>query len=708
LVDAILSGASSAARELFSRDEQMKILLSWLREFVPFDKEPGELATDLSLLGFAVDAISREGDETVLDIDVTTNRPDILSHYGLAREVAARYGLALAVQPAPVGEAAKAKPRGRRKDAMVEIVSPELCGRYSARLIRGVAVQPSPDWLARRLERVGVRAINNVADATNYVLMAYGHPMHAFDLDRLEGGRILVRRAADGESLTTLDSVERKLTSEDLVIADARRAVALAGVMGGLDTEISAGTKNVLLESAWFDPVAVRRTSKRQGLHTEASHRFERGADIEATVQSADRCIELIRELAGGEVDPATVDAYPRPLQRHPVLLHRWELSRHLGLEIPPEDVERILYTLGFHPRAKGRAGWTCVAPSHRVDITREIDLVEEVARHYGYERFPLRLPATLGEPSHKAPNSEKEESIRSLLLGLGYDETISMVLASRATEAFGDTPAVALANPQSEEAAVLRTSLVPGLLDAVQWNINRGQDTVRLFEIGNIYYRERERYREPPVVALAATGARVEGGLDRPASEVNFYDFKGDIEQVVESLAETQCQFVADSLPGYYRAGHAARVLLDGKTVARLGQLHPDHAERWKLRRPVYIAEVFLSSLYAQRTRVPQARPLSRYPAVERDFSIVLADAVHFEAVRDAISTLGIPEIVAMKPVEVFRGGGIDRGHYSLLLRVTLQSAAATLTEAELTAASTRIIQALESRLRATIRMSG
>ncbi|MBI4478542.1 MAG: phenylalanine--tRNA ligase subunit beta [Acidobacteria bacterium] len=691
----------------------MKILLSWLREFVPFEKEPRELATDLSMLGFAVDAITSEGNETVFEIDVTTNRPDALSHYGLAREVAARYGLPFPPLATPAGEPNKARPRARRKDAMVEIVATDLCGRYSARLIHGVEVRPSPEWLARRLELAGVRSINNVADATNYVLMAYGHPMHAFDLDQLQGGRIIVRRAASGEQFTTLDGVCRTLTSDDLVIADAGRAVALAGVMGGLDTEISLGTKNVLLESAWFDPVAVRRTSKRQGLHTEASHRFERGADIEATVLCANRCIELIHGLAGGELDPAIVDAYPKPFVHRHVLLRRWELSRHLGLEIPPEEVERILYGLGFLPRVKGRTGWTCAVPSHRVDITREIDLVEEVARHYGYDRFPLRLPATLGEPSHNSPNAEKEERVRALLLGLGYDETISMTLVSRAAESYGDAAAIPLSNPLSEEAAVLRTSLAPGLLAAVQWNVNRGQQDVRFFEIGNIYLRQGEGYSEPPVVALAALDEGAEGGLmedgsARPAAEHSFFDLKGDIEQVIELFSDANCQFVPDGLPGYYRPGHSARAVLDGKTVARFGELSPQETEQWKFRRRAFLAEILLETLYPQPPRVPQAQPLSRYPAVERDFSVVLPDGVLFDAVRQTVDALHIPDLLAVRPVEIFRGGSIEAGHYSLLLRITLQSVEATLTEAELTDRSSRIIAALEGTLGARIRMSG
>ncbi|HEY7679150.1 MAG TPA: phenylalanine--tRNA ligase subunit beta [Terriglobia bacterium] len=682
----------------------MKILLSWLREFVPFTVEPKQLATDLSQFGLAVDALSAEGEETVLELDVTTNRPDCLSHYGVARELAAFYKLPLA----PFGEPPHTRPRPRRKDAMVEIVATDLCGRYSARVIRGVAVGPSPDWLSRRLELVGVRSINNVADATNYVLMAYGHPMHAFDMDRLQGGRILVRRASEGEPLTTLDGVERKLTANDLVIADAKRAVALAGVMGGRDSEISAATKNVLLESAWFDPVAVRKTAKRQGLHTEASHRFERGADIEATLPCADRCIELIRQLAGGEPDPTSADAFPKALSRHPILLRRWELARHLGVEIAPEEAEGILNRLSLFPRAKGRMGWNCIAPSYRVDLNREIDLVEEVARHYGYDRVPGRLPSTLGQAAERSPDAEKEGRVRQLLLSLGYDETVSSPLVSQDTAAFGEDTPVALANPLSAEAAILRTSLVPNLLVAMQWNLNRGQENVALFEIGNTYRRDPDGYREPRVAVFAATGERVASGLEGPGKEWGFFDVKGDVEQAVDLFAVNSYQFDSGTPPNYYRPGHFARLLMEGKTAGRFGQLNPGAAEQWKFRREVFVGEIFLDVLYAFGLRSPQVRPVSRYPSVERDFSVVLPEGRTFEAVRQAVVSLGMAELVGVRPVEIFRGAQVAAGHYSMLLRVTLQSDQGTLTEADLAERSARIIESLERRLGATIRMSG
>jgi len=594
-----------------------------------------------------------------------------------------------------------------RRDPVVAILATDLCRRYSARIIRGVKVGPSPEWLARRLERVGVRPINNVADATNYVLMEFGHPLHAFDLDRLEQGRIVVRRAADSELLRTLDGVERRLAPSDLVIADARRAVALAGVMGGLDTEISLDTTNVLLESAWFEPVTVRRTAKKQGLHTEASHRFERGADIGATRAAANRCIGLIRELAGGEVDPHVADVYPQPKAPQSVLLRSAELVRHLGMEIPAEDVERILTGLGFAPRPRGRAAWRCTAPTHRVDVSREIDLVEEVARHYGYDRFPLRLPASSGQPARKAPHAAQEERLRALLLGLGYDEALSAVLVSRATEEFGEAPPVVLANPLSEEAAILRTSMVPSLLSAVQWNRNRGQETVRLFEIGSVYWRGPSGLREPPVLGLVATGDRIESGLNQTPRRYDCLDLRGDVEQCAGVFELDSLQLDGERLPAYYRAGHAARLTVEGATVARLGPLSLDVAEQWKFRQPVYLAEIFLERLYSRNLRLPRARPISRFPAVERDFSLLLPRDVRFDNVREAVVALGIPELAEVAPVEMIA----DRPpatpeRYSLLLRLTLQSHQATLTEAELAGWSARVIECLERKLGAQVRM--
>lgn len=686
----------------------MKIVLSWLREFAPLTAQPREIAHSLTMLGLAVDAIAHDDGETIFELDITTNRPDCLNHYGVARELAAHYGLTLAAPFGLAPEADRPRARGKRKDGLVEIEATDLCLRYSARIVHGIEVRPSPDWLRKRLDACGVRAINNIADATNYILLAYGHPLHAFDLNRLQGGRILVRNARDGEKLKTLDGVERTLTPSDLVIADAKDAVALAGIMGGEASEISAGTRDVLIEAAWFDSSTIRRSAKRLGMRTEASYRFERGADLEATLPSATKCAELIQSLAGGTIDPISLDAFPKAPVRPPVLLRRWEIERHLGMEVPPAEVAQILDRLGFQPREKGRIGWNCTLPSHRADIAREIDLVEEVARQYGFDKFPLRLPASSGHASHQTVHARQESRVIERVLALGYDETISAVMVRHHSDHHAEDRSVALSNPLSEEMALLRLSLVPGILDAIQWNVNRGQRDVHLFEIGKTYEMRAGHYIETAWLCLGTIGAREADRVGAAGRGADFCDLKGDAEQIAALFSLKHVTVDAADLPAHYRPGHAARLLSDGQVIALFGQLSTAEAEQRKFRHPVYLAEINLDALYKHPLRLPQVKPLSRFPEVERDFSLILPEGTQFDAVRAAVRAAGVSGIEGIRPVETFRGGSLQPGTYSLLLRITLQNTAGTFTEAELAEACAKIIAALQERASAQIRASG
>src|SRR5437588_1419043 len=388
----------------------MKILYDWLKEFVAVPFAPGELRERLSLAGIAVEGLDETQAGPLLDLDLTINRPDCLGHYGVAREVAALTRKQLPPLSPTLSEAGETA----TSVARVEIESPDLCGRFTARVLRAVKVQPSPDWLRRRLKALGQASINNVVDATNYVMLELGHPMHAYDLDHLAERRIIVRRARQGEKIRTLDGVERALSSDTCVIADATRSVGIGGIMGGAETEISFSTRNVLLESAWFDPISIRRSSKALGLRTEASTRFERGADPEMAEQASRRCTALIRELAGGEILAGVVDVYP--VRREPLALElsRIELLRVMGADVPEAEIEAILGALGFTPRrvdeTRGArnsllARWRCLQPSWRQDVTREVDLIEEVARHYGLDKFPPRLhPAK--QPAARLPHA--------------------------------------------------------------------------------------------------------------------------------------------------------------------------------------------------------------------------------------------------------------------------------------------------------------
>ncbi len=483
----------------------MKILYDWLKEFVAVPFAPEELRERLSLAGIAVEGLAQSPAGPILDIDLTINRPDCLGHYGVAREVAALARGELKPVSASLTEAREPAAGVTR----VEIEAPDLCGRYTARVLRGVKVQPSPDWLRKRLEALGQASINNVVDATNYVMLELGHPMHAFDLDRVAERRIVVRRARAGEKLRTLDGVERALLPETCVIADAARGVAIGGIMGGAESEISFSTRNLLLESAWFDPISIRRSSKALGLRTEASTRFERGADPEMAELASRRCAGLIRELAGGEILSGVVDVYPA--RREPVRLElsRKGLLRVMGADVPDREIEAILAALGFAPKRvdtpsapdSPQAKWQCRQPSWRQDVTREVDLIEEVARHYGLDKFPPRLHASK-QPAARLPHAVAEDRLRERLIGLGYREIVSIPLVNEAEDALfrpaGVTPA-RVANPLAEDAGLLRSTGLVSMAHALAWNLNRGQHSLRLFEIGRAYSLKDGRAERDP-----------------------------------------------------------------------------------------------------------------------------------------------------------------------------------------------------------------
>lgn len=678
----------------------MKLSTAWLREFVDPKVDDRRLAQDLTAVGIAVESSSGDGKKTVFEMEIGTNRPDAMNHYGVAREASVIYNLPLrAVDsklPAATGNPGFA----------IEIADPAGCARYTARIVREVNVKPSPDTMAKRLLLVDQRPINNAADATNYTLWEMGHPTHVFDLDLLAGGKILVRRAFSSETLKTLDGVERKLTPEDLVIADAVKPVALAGVMGGFDTMITAKTKNILIESAWFDPSTVRKTARRHGLHTDASHRFERGADFEATTKACDRVAVLLLESAGGKLDGGVIDVVARKVDLAPVALHLSEVHRILGEKLETNEIFRILQQLGFElmPERGGDPDFTVHIPSWRLDVEREIDLVEEIARLHGYDKFANTLPAYAGAVV-EAPDAEKDHKLRTSLLALGYDEAVSLTFISHEdAETFSSVPVVELANPQSEEASVMRSSLVPGMLNMLAYNLNRGVDQVRLFEAGSVFEAKDGGTAEPKRICMGATSPPLQKAQEWGTRDGGFFDLKGDVENVLHAFQHQSLKYDAQT-PDYYHPGRSARALMDGAPVAQFGQVHPDVAARRKLRQSVFVAELYLDRLYPQGLRVVRYQPLPRYPAVERDFSFVFDDAATFEKIQQAVIGLGVAELRSFVPVEIFRGGNVPAGKYSLLLRARLQSAQHTLREEEVALWSAQIIKALEDlggRLRA------
>jgi phenylalanyl-tRNA synthetase beta chain len=704
----------------------MRLLANWLREFVTIPVDDTKLADDLTMAGISVEGVLNENGETVYDIDITPNRVDAMNHYGVARDCAAVYNSDL--KPAVIN-----LPRPENKTGFtVEIREPQLCARFTGRIITGVTSKDSPEPIQRRLKLLEQRPISNIADATNYAMWAYGHPTHAFDLDLLEGNKIIVRRAHEGEVIKTLDGLERKLTSEDLVIADAKKAVGLAGVMGGFDTMITAKTKNVLIEAAWFDPAAIRGTSRRLGMHTDASHRFERGADWGFAAAANDHVAKLILDTAGGTLGPL-VDEIGRKVERPTLNLRRSEVTRILGRniegnEIESGEIERILRHLGFGVTA-GRsataisvakaptsgvggahaavaeepADFTVQVPTWRLDVDREIDLIEEVARIYGFERFPNTLPSLSGGVQ-EPPEARKESRLRRDLLALGYNQAISLSFIShQEAQAFasgtGVNPdaIVEVANPLSEEASVMRTSLVPSMLDMLARNLNYGTSDVRLFELGNAYAKFGDQTQQYRRAALGATGNAIPGDVHQPPRPYNFFDMKGDIETLLSAFQYNSLYFDR-STATHFHPGRSARVVMDGHQIAQFGQVHPKVAAERKLKQDVFVAEFDLERLYSQSLGEVSYRKISNFPVVDRDFSFIFDDQVTFERIRNSVDALKLSEIQRFWPVEVFRGGSVPAGKYSVLLRAEFQSADRTLRDEEVAIWSAQIIAALKT----------
>jgi phenylalanyl-tRNA synthetase beta chain len=674
----------------------MKISLGWLSEFVELPEDRRALEARLPMLGLGVASSVAVGADHVLDLEVTTNRPDCLGHLGVAREVAAAFGRVLQQPVYHVAEGGESVHDAIR----IEISDLEGCARYCGRVIENVKVSASPAWLARRLEAVGVRSINNVADATNYVLMELGQPLHAFDLVRLRGGRIEVRRARAGEKLQTLDGVERDLVPTDLVIADAERAVALAGVMGGADSEITAATRRVMLESAWFEPVAVRRTAKRYGLHTEASHRFERGMDIEMARHAIDRTAALIAELAGGEVLEGVADVYPQRRLRSTIVLRASEIRRMLGTDVESAAITRHLGALGFSVESAGDASWRVIPPSFRLDVEGEIDLVEEVARLYGYDELPMRVRAA--PPSFERDlRREKELAISATLTALGYREIIVPSMVDPAENArFTDEEPVRLLNPLSQDASAMRSTPVPGMLRALRWNLDRGQTDVRFFEVGKIYTSSERTSEGLPaeyrVLTIGATGARRPPGVHDSVRALDFFDLKGDIKTLLGNF-EVREPVLTTAVLRYHEPGLGATFTANGSVLAKFGQLHHEVAREYKLRQPVDLAEIDLDALLALDLRRRSFRAFSRFPAVERDLSLLVPRGVTYRQIAEAVEAAALAELQDFRAVDRFEGGALPADHYSLLLRIVLQSPDRTLTSEEADAARGQIVAALD-----------
>lgn len=650
-------------------------------------------------------------DDVVLEVNVTPNRPDALSHLGVAREVSVVTGAALKVPQPKLTESGTPA----SQSAKVRVEDPVRCPRYAARVVENVTIKPSPQWMQDRLKACGVRAINNVVDITNYVNLEFGQPLHAFDLDKLGGQEIVVRAAKKGEKLTTLDGKERTLDQEELVICDRDRPQALAGVMGGGDSEVTEKTTRLLLESANFLGSGVRRAAKRHALHTEASHRFERGADLDAVVPAIERAAQLLIELAGGTVAPGLIDIYPAEKPPRQVTLRFARVEKVLGVAVPEVEVRRILEALGFQKLAESAGQATYSVPRARVDVEREEDLLEEVARVFGYDNIPAKLPRGLASLAPEPAHSEAERRLRQAMSGAGLDEVVNYsFVAPKSLEVLGlkEQP-VALLNPLSVEQSVMRTSLIPGLLENLSRSVRHQVESVCLYETGRAYFRDAEggqgtrpAAREVNRVAGLVWGLRGGGrSWTQKDARADFYDAKGAVEAVLGALRVEGVTWSPGGPSAYHPRASAEVKLADGTVLGQVGELHPRVVKALGLPEGVFVFELDTEPLYSAARLVPEYHSLPKFPAVLRDLAVVVPVELANDSVRKVILEVGRPLVEDALVFDVYTGKPIPEGKKNLAYALRYRSAERTLTDVEVTEAHQRIISEVNQRLGASLR---
>jgi phenylalanyl-tRNA synthetase beta chain len=684
----------------------MLISYNWLRELTGTKLSAEEIRDRLTNVGLAVDAVESRGDDSVLDVEVPSNRGDCLSHAGIARE--------LAVSERSKVQSPKSKVQdfsGKTGDfTSVEISDPDLCPRYAARIVRGVKIAPSPAWLVKKLESLGQRPINNVADITNYVLHELGQPLHAFDFAKLAEHRIVVRRAVAGEKITTLDGVERNLDKEMLVIADAQKPVAVAGVMGGEESEISNTTVDVLIESAYFNSGSVRRTARKLGLQTEASHRFERNIDPEGVLAAQERCVALICEIAGGTATEDALDVYPKRFESRSVNLRPARVEAITSLKVDESEMKRILSGLGFQPNTDEEAVRTYKIPSWRHDVAIEEDLVEEIARHTGYDNIKTALPPAQSAGEYHTTETRKRK-LRRALVACGYDEAIDFSFIEATNDfdlipAFGEAAnAVTLTNPIIEEASSMRQTLLPGLLSSIRHNLNQGIRDVCIFETGRVFAAVAgELPDEREAFALVATGGVMEAGRAESARQVAFFDLKGVVEAAIDAMNLPPPTFTAEAVK-HLRAGQSAAISAGGVKLGTIGRLGEAIAGSHKFRQAVYVAELDLTALLELPERPVLYSKLARFPSIVRDVSLLVDRPVTLKDLTSAAENQAADYFVGVTFVGTYEGEGIADHQRSVTLRFEYRAPDRTLRDEEIDAVHWPLVESLKEKFNAEIR---
>ncbi|MDD8016206.1 MAG: phenylalanine--tRNA ligase subunit beta [Acidobacteriota bacterium] len=682
----------------------MKISLNWLNDYVAVTIPPAELVERMTMIGLVAETIEEKDGDIILDVETYANRPDTLGHLGVAREIAAMLEAPIIEKKWPVEELDQKT--GEVMD--IQIWDDGFCPRYCGIVVKGVRVGPSPDWLRKRIEGMGLRPINNVVDASNYVLFATAHPIHVFDLNKLAGRKIIVRKASKGESLKTLEGKLLELSPDMLVIADEEKPVALAGVMGGEETGVVESTTDVFIESACFDPVSVRMTGKKTGLSTDASYRFERGADISFPPRAALMAASILSQF-GGKATRGVLDIYPKPRKTRSVILRLSRVNGLLGTKVPGDFISRVLKQLGFTAAEDKKGIWRVNVPTFRVDIEGETDLVEEVARFYGYDKIPSEITPLRAMEPPAAKTRDRLWKLRDNLFHQGFDEVINFSFADPDKENVlnsGRKP-IPIRNPISAKASLLRTSLMAGLLENAAWNRNREIDDIHIFEIGNIYFWTEEGRAERLVLGLLSTGPLGKPSWQARPEMADFYHIKGAVEVLMSGLRYEPFVFEEVSHP-YFEDGEVLSVVFKGERVGVFGHLRKTVLDAYSLEGPVYAAELDLTGLFEKQPRPFAFAPVPKFPGAYRDISFLVDRSVRYQDVRRAIERLSIPCLEGFELQDRYAGPSVPGNRISLSVRLRFRHPKRTLTTEEVDKFQQEVIGHLKSGLNIQLREGG
>jgi len=686
----------------------MRVSYNWLKDYVDIKLSPEKLAALLTMAGLCVDSIHKRGDDSILEIEITSNRPDWLSYIGVAREVAALTGKKLKIpsirhcEPAAVGGEAKQS----LKTISVKVEDKKLCPRYTAHVIHNVKVGESPKWLKEKLEAVGLRSVNNIVDITNFCLFETGEPMHAFDLDKLGGRSIVVRRASKGEKIKAIDGFERTLDNDILIIADDKKPVAIAGVMGGLYAEVSPQTKNILLEAAYFDPISVRRTSRKLALSTDSSYRFERRVDIENIECASGRAAQLISKLAAGEAGEF-IDIGKRAPVKKKIILRLERLAKIMGVEVSPLKAKSIMTSLGLKVKLSSKNALELKPPGFRYDLQDEIDIIEEVARIYGYDNIPETIPPVLEAGNRLPYDVIIDKNMREALINLGLSEIITYSLLSRKilelARSSGDNT-ISIKNPLSNEQEVMRTTLIAGMLNSMKWNINRRLRDLKFFELGRVYFKEKDNsFAEKKHLAIGVTGQLYDGWIGHPRA-VTFFDLKGIIETLFSQMGVKQFS-VKESLNSVFSPASCASIEAHDDAVGIMGQVDPKILHDFDIKETVYAAEIDFSRLIKHISLEKMFKESPKFPSVIRDISIAAGKNILNADITSLIRKTAGNILKGVELVDRYSGGQIPEGKIGLTYRLEYQDPGKTLEDAGVQAVHSRIISALENNLGARLR---